>query len=131
MSVPVASSDAAAAALSALGAYKNLRLSWAAPGVLNVHLQYGKLNTMTQLFWREMRECFAAIGQSVEVRCVLITAEGKLFTAGIDLAVRTQHKGTHARTTGVRDDNISRMLTLVLCLHIVSLFVFRTTPTVS
>jgi len=79
----------AAAALQALGAYKTLVLRWAAPGVLQVSLSIGKLNAMSQLFWREMRDAFATIAVSADVRVVLLTSEGRLFTAGLDLADHT------------------------------------------
>jgi delta(3,5)-delta(2,4)-dienoyl-CoA isomerase len=79
----------AAAALQALGSYKTLVLRWASPGVLQVSLSIGKLNAMSQLFWKEMRDVFAAIAVSADVRAVLLTAEGRLFTAGLDLADHT------------------------------------------
>ncbi len=88
MSTPVTSSpESDAAALQALGSYKTLVLRWAAPQVLNVHLSVGKLNAMSRLFWQEMRESFTAIGRSPHVRVILLTAEGRVFTAGLDLAV--------------------------------------------
>jgi hypothetical protein len=59
--------------------------------------QIGKLNAMSQLFWREMRACFTKIGESTDVRVVWITAEGKVFTAGLDLVV-----GRHAHSTTMR-----------------------------
>jgi enoyl-CoA hydratase/carnithine racemase len=73
--------------LSQLGSYTTLQLSWAAPAVLRVSLCNGKLNTMPRRFWSEMRECFQRIGANAEVRVVLLTAEGKIFSAGLDLAV--------------------------------------------
>jgi len=73
--------------LSQLGSYTTLQLSWAAPAVLRVSLCNGKLNTMPRRFWTEMRECFQRIGANAEVRVVLLTAEGKIFSAGLDLAV--------------------------------------------
>ena len=71
--------------VSSFGAYTTLQLKWAAPQVLNVHISVGKYNAMNQQFWYEMRTLFPKIGQSSEVRAVWITAEGKTFTAGLDL----------------------------------------------
>jgi delta(3,5)-delta(2,4)-dienoyl-CoA isomerase len=75
----------AAAVLASLGSYSTLLLSWAAPAVLQVSLRIGKLNAMSQLFWKEIRNAFTVIASCGAVRCVLLTAEGKLFTAGLDL----------------------------------------------
>lgn len=72
-----------------LGSYQCLSLSFAAPGVLNVHLRIGKLNAMSQRFWREMRECFTKIGQATEVRAVLITAEGKVRQQALVMTTQT------------------------------------------
>eukprot|EP00658_Telonema_sp_P-2_P078781 TRINITY_DN7465_c0_g1_i1.p1 TRINITY_DN7465_c0_g1~~TRINITY_DN7465_c0_g1_i1.p1 ORF type:complete len:245 (-),score=36.53 TRINITY_DN7465_c0_g1_i1:172-906(-) len=40
---------------------------------------------MSKTFWREIRECFQQIGNDTEWRCVLLTAAGRMFTAGLDL----------------------------------------------
>lgn len=83
------SAPAPTAALPAsLTRFQTLQLRWAAPGVLNVHLSIGKLNAMSQRFWREYRECFQEIAKQREVRVVLVTAQGKVFTAGLDLQVQ-------------------------------------------
>ena len=81
---PAASDDASV--LASLGTYKTLQLRMVAPHVLNLHLSIGKLNAMSQLFWREMRDCCVLVGSCRSVRVVLLTAEGRVFTAGLDLA---------------------------------------------
>lgn len=43
------------------------------------------LNAMNPLFFSELAQAFKAIGQSDRVRVVILQAEGKLFTAGLDL----------------------------------------------
>lgn len=78
-----------AAVLASLGSYKTLQLRIVAPAVLNLHLSIGKLNAMSQLFWREMRDCCQKIGSCRSIRVVLLTAEGRVFTAGLDLADHT------------------------------------------
>lgn len=95
----------AAASTESLGQYRCLALTFAAPNVLNVHIKIGKLNAMSQLFWREMRECFTKIGQSAEVRSVLITAEGRVFTAGLDLM---DHADSFLTASG--DDDVARRM---------------------
>jgi enoyl-CoA hydratase/carnithine racemase len=42
-------------------------------------------NTMTWSFFTELAEHFAALDDDPEVRTVVIRAEGKMFTAGLDL----------------------------------------------
>jgi len=44
-----------------------------------------KRNTMSMAFFRELREVMAYIDEQEDLRVVLITAEGKSFTAGLDL----------------------------------------------
>jgi enoyl-CoA hydratase len=44
-----------------------------------------ELNTMTFGFWQEMVDVFNEIDAAPEVRCVVLSAQGKHFTAGLDL----------------------------------------------
>lgn len=57
-----------------------------APGVAHLRLTRGPaLNTMNEAFWREVPEVFAAIDADPSVRAVVISADGRHFTAGLDL----------------------------------------------
>jgi enoyl-CoA hydratase len=47
----------------------------------------GELNTMNAAFWTEMVEVFSDIDANADVRAVVISALGKHFTAGLDLAM--------------------------------------------
>jgi len=40
---------------------------------------------MTKAFWREIRECFEKIRFDSDVRVVVITSNGKIFTGGLDV----------------------------------------------
>lgn len=44
-----------------------------------------KLNAMNLVFWREIGQCFDQLGEDTACRAVVLGAEGRLFTAGIDL----------------------------------------------
>ncbi|KAJ9443605.1 delta(3,5)-Delta(2,4)-dienoyl-CoA isomerase [Diplonema papillatum] len=44
-----------------------------------------KLNAMNPAFWQEMRECFRSLSVDNDVRAVVISARGRLFTSGLDL----------------------------------------------
>jgi len=102
----------ASTALAALGSFKTLQLRWAAPAVLQVSLSIGKLNAMSRLFWEEMRTCFAAIAISPDVRVVLLTGEGRMFTAGLDIADHSESFAPPADATGEGADVGRRALRL-------------------
>lgn len=62
------------------------------PGVVNVALSRpAKRNAMNRAFWREFRELFVALAADSECRCILVSAQGDVFTAGLDLM---DHMGT-------------------------------------
>lgn len=44
-----------------------------------------KLNAMNRAFWRECRECFQRLSTDKDCRVVVLSAAGKVFTAGLDL----------------------------------------------
>eukprot|EP00736_Rhodelphis_marinus_P003164 Rmarinus@m.5969 len=67
-------------------AYETLSLSEPKSNVIHVEMSRPKsLNSMTRDFWREMRECFERIEDDDSCRAVVITSQGKHFTAGLDL----------------------------------------------
>lgn len=69
------------------GPYETLRVTGPADGVLHVELNRpSKLNAMNEAFWREMRECFIAVAGDTDTRAVVISAQGRAFTAGLDLS---------------------------------------------
>ena len=43
-----------------------------------------KLNSMTKLFFIEFKNAFKSVKNNQEIRVVLISAEGKAFSSGID-----------------------------------------------
>lgn len=46
----------------------------------------GKLNAMSPEFFHEIRRAFGALDADAEVRVVLVWAEGRIFSSGLDLA---------------------------------------------
>ena len=56
-----------------------------------------KRNSMTWEFFAELSELFGALDDDPEVRAVVIRAEGKMFTAGLDLVAAS---ATARRRTG-------------------------------
>jgi len=53
---------------------------------------------MNKAFWKDFRECFQQIREDREVRAVLVTGSGKIFTGGLDVS-------DHADTLGPGDGN--------------------------
>jgi enoyl-CoA hydratase/carnithine racemase len=47
----------------------------------------GKLNAQTPQMWHEMRQLAAEIGQSDELRVLVVTGEGPSFSSGLDVSV--------------------------------------------
>jgi enoyl-CoA hydratase len=67
--------------------YTTLTLS-VADHVAHIQLcRPAELNTMNAAFWTEMVEVFSDIDANADVRAVVISALGKHFTAGLDLAM--------------------------------------------
>ena len=55
-------------------------------GVLHVKMNRPKkLNAMNKTSWSDMRECFQKINNDVDCRAVVISGNGRAFTAGLDL----------------------------------------------
>ena len=55
--------------------------------IAHVSLSRGKqLNTMTKAFWSELPHLIDSISDQGDARVILLTAEGKHFCAGMDLA---------------------------------------------
>lgn len=52
-----------------------------------------KRNTMTWEFFRELAEQFSAFDEDPEIRAVVIRAEGRMFTAGLDLVAASSLLG--------------------------------------
>lgn len=66
--------------------YPTLDVKFVAENVLHVILNRPQaLNAMSRQFWKDFRECFEAIANDSRVRAVVISANGRIFTAGLDL----------------------------------------------
>jgi enoyl-CoA hydratase len=58
-----------------------------------------KNNTMTWEFFSELQDHFAAFDEDAETRAVVVRAEGKMFTAGLDLGVATALLGDNSASS--------------------------------
>lgn len=68
--------------------FERFRIDIFENGVAEVVMNRGnKLNVMDNVFFEETGKVFEFIESSPKVNCALLWAEGKLFTAGLDLKV--------------------------------------------
>lgn len=74
---------------------KTLAVSGPTDGVLHVELaRPQKMNALNTAFWSEFKALFEAIGQDTDTRVVVLSAQGKMFTCGLDLTDFKPPKGS-------------------------------------
>lgn len=67
-------------------AYKTLLIQQPKPFVFHVQLNRpDKLNAFDSTMWAEITECFNSLNENADCRAIVLSAAGKLFTAGLDL----------------------------------------------
>ena len=64
--------------------YQTLRVE-IKDSVALVYLSNGKGNAMSSLFFQECGQCFRSLAQNKNLRCIVLKADGKYFTVGLDL----------------------------------------------
>jgi enoyl-CoA hydratase len=69
-----------------------------------------KVNAMNADFWREIVEIFRWIDETDEVRVVVLSGEGKHFSAGIDLQLLAQAAAQLGSDTGRNADHLRRKI---------------------
>ena len=66
--------------------FETFEASWPSEGVLNLAMDRpDKLNAQNPKMWAEIKAAFDAASSDPECRVVVLTGNGRLFTAGIDL----------------------------------------------
>ena len=64
----------------------HIQVTWAGDHVLNIAMNRPKvLNAQNPRMWQETKAVFDAASTDANCRCVLLTGNGRVFTAGIDL----------------------------------------------
>jgi delta(3,5)-delta(2,4)-dienoyl-CoA isomerase len=64
-----------------------LEVKFASEHVLSVALNRPKnLNSMNKSFWTDCRVCFQRAGSDPRVRAIVLSANGRMFSAGLDLS---------------------------------------------
>src|SRR4051794_30863988 len=65
---------------------RSFTLSYPSPNILSISISTNKHNTMNKLFWSEIVTLFQYIANRTDIiRCVIITGNDNIFTAGLDL----------------------------------------------
>jgi delta(3,5)-delta(2,4)-dienoyl-CoA isomerase len=67
--------------------------------VASVILSNGKANAMSSQFFQECGACFRELGQNTNVRCIVLKADGKYFTVGLDLKDASNNTTNNNSTT--------------------------------
>lgn len=66
--------------------YKTIQVNIIDPHIAHITLNRPeKLNSMNNDFWKEFKHCFEHINQNNNVKAVIVDANGRAFTAGLDL----------------------------------------------
>ncbi|CAH0757132.1 unnamed protein product [Diatraea saccharalis] len=72
--------------VSSLPKYETLTVTVPKKNVYHVELSRpDKLNTVNKPMWGDLKKCFTALHHEPECRVIILSGQGKLFTAGIDL----------------------------------------------
>ncbi|KAI8049757.1 mitochondrial delta-delta-dienoyl-CoA isomerase [Syncephalis plumigaleata] len=72
--------------MSAYTTLKHILVKRIGSHVLHVELNRPeRLNAFNSQLWQDIKDCFTTIAQDVETRAVVLSANGKIFTAGLDL----------------------------------------------
>lgn len=67
-------------------AFKSLNVTNVKPFVFHVEFNRPeKYNAMNNIMWREIKSCFESLSTNPDCRVIVVSANGKHFTAGIDL----------------------------------------------
>ncbi|CAB0004518.1 unnamed protein product [Nesidiocoris tenuis] len=65
--------------------FKTLNLSVPKPFVFHVEMNRpDKLNSFNNELWRDIQKCFSELDQNEDCRVIVLSAAGRLFTAGLD-----------------------------------------------
>ncbi|XP_064623837.1 delta(3,5)-Delta(2,4)-dienoyl-CoA isomerase, mitochondrial-like [Lineus longissimus] len=66
--------------------YETLKVTTPLENVVQVEINRPeKRNAMNRAFWREIRECFQKLANDSDCRAVVLSAAGKVYTAGLDI----------------------------------------------
>ncbi|XP_013778821.1 delta(3,5)-Delta(2,4)-dienoyl-CoA isomerase, mitochondrial-like [Limulus polyphemus] len=66
--------------------YETLDITSPHKHILHVQLNRPeKLNAMNKVFWREILDCFREISDDTDIRAVILTGAGRMFSAGLDI----------------------------------------------
>ena len=69
--------------------YTNLVVTQPAEWILKIHINSGKMNLLTHLFFQNLASCLQKASIDPKVRCIILCAlpTSKTFSAGLDLGL--------------------------------------------
>lgn len=73
--------------------YDFQHLSVSFPNTYVMHVEFDrpdKLNSMNVKMWEEMSDCFKKAGEDEDVRAIVLSGKGRMFTCGLDLMEAAQ-----------------------------------------
>ncbi|KAI9018879.1 ClpP/crotonase-like domain-containing protein [Hyaloraphidium curvatum] len=92
-------------AIHGLGPLQTIQLSFPAEYVLHVEMaRPNQLNAMSPRFFQEVEHVFKRIPEDGDVRAVIISAQGRMFCAGLDLKATAGANGSSAQKGRDLDD---------------------------
>ena len=92
-----------------------LEVNFLSPHVLSVAINRPtKLNSMDKQFWLDCRVCFQRAGSDPRVRAIVLSANGRMFSAGLDLSDSILDTMKDSRTDTARTAFVLRKEILAL-----------------
>ncbi|ORX67065.1 ClpP/crotonase [Linderina pennispora] len=84
--------------------FETLLVDISASGVAHVEINRPKnLNAFSHQTWQDIGRCFAQFKSDGNVRCIVLSAAGRMFTAGLDLKDAMKRAAERQKEDGSRD----------------------------
>ncbi|XP_018336060.2 delta(3,5)-Delta(2,4)-dienoyl-CoA isomerase, mitochondrial isoform X2 [Agrilus planipennis] len=82
--------------------FETLAVTVPKPFVFHVELNRpDKLNALSHLMWIEIKKCFEALSSEADCRVVVVSAAGRIFTAGLDIKSATNTMQSFAEANDI------------------------------
>ena len=95
--------------------YESLKLDWPAPYVLRVTISRGKVNSMDHQLHHDIAEIWPIINRDDDVGAVVVTGEGKYFSAGGDFQMEEDQSKNWNQMVATTKDSRALMENMINC----------------
>ncbi|RUS21511.1 LOW QUALITY PROTEIN: ClpP/crotonase-like domain-containing protein [Endogone sp. FLAS-F59071] len=100
--------------------FETVKATFASDGVLHVELNRPKkLNAFNQQLWQDVRQVFEKIKTDSDVRAVIVSGAGRLFTSGLDLS-NSIHSGNIDPMSQTRIQCLLKTVNMIVADNIVA-----------